>query len=376
MKKSSKKGFSFKGKVGKDVKIRAAKANSYGYLNLPGKIPIFKEEPDSRVRFDIIPYFVSDQKHPDKNEEAEVALQGDPWYKRPFKIHRNIGPGNGQSVVCPSSIGKKCPICEYRTKLFAEGDKDEAKLYNTSNRVLYNIIPLEMQKAEEKPHIWDISNAMFQQLMDQELKEKEWAEEFPSLTDGYTIYTRFASKTIGGSKPFAEATRIDFENREHEYDDSIMDGVADLDKILIVKPYKELEALLFELDSTDVSDKEVEEPDEEEEPKHTSRKKKTVRKPEPEPEEEEKEPEEEPEEEEEPPKRRSRKVKREEPVKTKRVARGKPEPEPEEEEEEEEEEADHQECPFGHKFGVDTDDHEDCYDCDLWDKCNDAKMAQ
>ena len=27
------------------------------------------------------------------------------------------------------------------------------------------------------------------------------------------------------------------------------------------------------------------------------------------------------------------------------------------------------ECPFGHKFGEDTDEYDDCDDCDIWDKC-------
>lgn len=401
-------GFSFKGKVGRDVAVKESQANSYGYLNIPRKVSVYKEEPDSRVRFDIIPYIITDSKHPDKLEADGVAMEGDPWYKRPFKVHRNIGPGRGQTVVCPTSIGKKCPICEYRTKLFAEGDKEEAKTYNVSKRVLYNIIPLEHTKIEEKPHIWDISEAMFQKLLGEELKEKEWAEEFPSLADGYTLYVRFVSKTIGSSKPFAEATRIDFEEREHEYDETIMDEVANLDEVLVVKSYKELEALLFELEPEDVAEEGVEEDPEEE---STPRKRKSARKPkrqEPEEEEEDPEVEEEPEDEPAPRKRKSvRKPKKEEPEdepeeeeedpeeeeeeepapKPKRTVRKKKEvadkpkrtvrktkTEPEEEDEDPEE-GPEEECPFDHEFGVDTDDYDDCYDCDLWDACNDAKMA-
>ena len=26
-------------------------------------------------------------------------------------------------------------------------------------------------------------------------------------------------------------------------------------------------------------------------------------------------------------------------------------------------------CPFGHKFGVDSDEFDDCEDCDIWDRC-------
>jgi len=391
MVKKRNSGFSFKGKIGKDVAAKEAQANSYGYLNIPRKVSVYKAEPDSKVRFDVIPYIITDKRHPDKLETDGVALEGDPWYKRPFKIHRNIGPGRGQTIVCPTSIGKKCPVCEYRTKLFAEGDKEEAKIYNVSKRVLYNIIPLEHTKIEEKPHIFDISAAMFQQLLGQELKEKEWAEAFPSLEEGYSLYVRFVSKTIGTSKPFAEATRIDFEEREHAYDESIMDDVANLDELLIVKTYKELEALLFEIEDEDVADDDIVTEDTEEEEEPTSaRKKKTMQKKEEEEEEEEppkakrtvREKKEEEEEEEEPPKaKRTAKAKRtvrekkveEEPPKAKRTVRKKKEEVEEEAEEEAAEEGDS--CPFGHEFGVDTDDFDDCYDCDLWDGCNDTKMG-
>ena len=370
MVKKRNSGFSFKGKIGKDVAAKEAQANSYGYLNIPRKVSVYKAEPDSKVRFDVIPYIITDKRHPDKLETDGVALEGDPWYKRPFKIHRNIGPGRGQTIVCPTSIGKKCPVCEYRTKLFAEGDKEEAKIYNVSKRVLYNIIPLEHTKIEEKPHIFDISAAMFQQLLGQELKEKEWAEAFPSLEEGYSLYVRFVSKTIGTSKPFAEATRIDFEEREHAYDESIMDDVANLDELLIVKTYKELEALLFEIEDEDVADDDIVTEDTEEEPT-SARKKKTMQKKE-----------EVDEDNEEPPKaKRTAKAKRtvhekkveEEPPKAKRTVRKKKEEEEEEAEEEAAEEGDS--CPFGHEFGVDTDDFDDCYDCDLWDACNDTKMG-
>ena len=30
-------------------------------------------------------------------------------------------------------------------------------------------------------------------------------------------------------------------------------------------------------------------------------------------------------------------------------------------------------CPFGHKFGEDTDEFDDCDDCDVWDKCINGK---
>jgi len=32
-------------------------------------------------------------------------------------------------------------------------------------------------------------------------------------------------------------------------------------------------------------------------------------------------------------------------------------------------------CPYGHRFGVDTDNFDDCADCELWDDCIDKKQS-
>jgi hypothetical protein len=38
-------------------------------------------------------------------------------------------------------------------------------------------------------------------------------------------------------------------------------------------------------------------------------------------------------------------------------------------------EADVDECPSGHRFGVDTDDKPECDECPVWNECFDAKKA-
>ena len=147
--KKKKSGFSFKGKVKKDVQNTKAKSKSYGYLNLPSGVGVFKPE-EGRMTFNIIPYIVSNPKHPDKDEKNGIAMPGEPWYKLPIKIHRNIGASKTQ-VVCPTSFGKKCPICEYRAKLFKEGaSQKETDALKTFDRILYNVIPVGHKKMEEK----------------------------------------------------------------------------------------------------------------------------------------------------------------------------------------------------------------------------------
>lgn len=44
-----------------------------------------------------------------------------------------------------------------------------------------------------------------------------------------------------------------------------------------------------------------------------------------------------------------------------------------EDEEEEDEDVDDDECPYGHEFGTDNDEHDECEECDKWDACADAQ---
>lgn len=369
---AKKRRSSFKGKVAANAHKQRVAGSSYGYLNLPRGVPIYSAKPGGRVWFDIMPYTVTDPNHPDRDDELGIALPGELWYKRPFKIHRNIGADN-ETVVCLTSVGKKCPICEYRTKQIREGaDKEITDALKTSLRNLYVIIPKKDREHEEKPHIWDISQYLFQDLLTDELEENEEYEVFPDLEEGLTLRVRFDSSTIGGSKPFAEANRIDFEEREAPYPESILDDVPNLDEVLQVLSTAQLERKFFEMEEPDdVPDPEI--PDEEEEEKETPKEEKQPRKrhrkePEPEPEED-MEMDEEEEEEVDPDACVACKgTGKDSRGKTCRICHGTGKKKKQESKSDDK-------CPHGYKFGIDTEDHDECFDCDLWDECMDVKEA-
>ena len=367
----------FKGMVSRNAQ-KQQRGASYGHLNLPKGLSIFKEEPGSRVNLDILPYEVTAANHPDRDDEYEIAIPGSLWYKRPYWLHRNIGPDN-QSIVCPSSIGQKCPICEYRAQLLKDGarwDDDAVKALKPSMRNLYVVIPKGSKKYEETPHIWDISQFLFQDKLNEEIQENEEYETFPDLEEGYTLRIRFSEESFGGNK-FAETSRIDFKERGKPYDESILEEVPHLDDLLEISSYKAIEAMFF----GGMDAEEIEDEDEEEKP---IRQKSTRSKPKPEPEEEDNddagEEEDEPDEEEDEP--------------------DEDEDEEDDDEEDDEEEDDEEEekpvkkppvrtkkqetkkskkpekkggkCPHGHKFGEDCEDYDECDECDKWEECMDA----
>jgi len=265
--KKKQKRASFKGKVGKNSHDQKNKANAYGHLILPKGVNLFRESPKTRNKIDILPYVVTSGKHPDRDDEYGVAVPGELWYKRPYWLHRNIGPAN-ETIACPRSIGEPCPICEYQAKLKKDGakwDDDNVKELKASMRNLYYVVPLGMKDFEEEPHIWDIAQFCFQDKLNDEIEEDETYETFPDPEDGFTLSVRFSEEKIGKNM-FNDTSRIDFKPRANPISDEMLDSLTSLDDVLDIKPYKVIEALLFGGLDTVVDDDDYDEEEEEERP--------------------------------------------------------------------------------------------------------------
>lgn len=335
----------FGGKVRRNRET-SNKENSYGYLKIPKGIKIFKNQTSGKELIDIIPYIVTDKKHLDKDPEFEVAVVGSQWYKKPYRVHKNVGVDN-ESIVCPTTFGLPCPLCEEKTRLQkAQADwETEIKPFSYTVRNLYAIIPIDNKEHEEKIHIWDISEYLFQERLYDELDTEEVSENFPALEGGQTLNIKWIQKTFGKNK-FGEAGSITGEDRE-DYDESILAEVPNLDEILTVLSYKEIKAKMLGQDEEDLEDNENAfdtSSDEKSNSASSFRKKKTVE------------------------------------TKTRTTVKPKTKKKEAEEIEEAEdvEELDSEElvegkCPSGYVFGEDNDKYKECGECPVWDSCLDAK---
>jgi hypothetical protein len=250
---SKKKKSRFAGKVAADNKRQATAGNSYGYLKIPKGMSVWAPEPGKRSSFDVIPYTVTNPKHPDRNAEEGIAVPGEIWYKRPFRVHRNVGVGK-EAVVCLTSFGKKCPICE------------------STLRNLYCVIPIGSKEHEAKPHILDISQFLFQEKLNEEIAENADYETYMDIEEGLTLNVRWLSSTMGGGKPFAEAGRIDFDARKKQYTEDILDEVPDLDSLLTELSYKEMETKFMEMEGEAELTEEEEDDDQDDAPPARKRK--------------------------------------------------------------------------------------------------------
>ena len=334
---------------------------SYSYVSLPKDVKGFSLDDDIKeIRIDIMPYIVSDKRHPDF-VPPDVACEGDPWWRRPFGIHRNVG-ADDTTVVCLRSAGKKCPICEHRTKLIKDGaDKEIFKEFYPRPRALYVVVPIAFKKFKSKeweefeeqvPFIWDISTKNFEEYFREVLEEDEDNWRFPNLTDGLTLELSMKWESIGKNTTFPTVNHVNFLDRE-PYDEDVVNDMPDLDKVLIIKSYEEVEAMFFDMDDEQDAGRlnEVEDDTPPERERKSLRTPKETEKKEDPPEEEK----------DETPRRSLRKPANEE---TPRKSLSKKQPEVEESG------TGKNRCEFGHQFGVDAMDFPECEnDCKIWSEC-------
>ena len=386
----------------KAAQARAEKSKGGGTtLRLPdgyGDVKFFKVN-KPKVMLDIIPYVVSDKRHPDADAGAEV---GTLWPSRRYYVHRGVG-AEENSYICPlKTFGKPCPICEYASARARQGgDREELKALRPKARDLYNVIDLD--DPDKKIQLFDMSGFLFGDTLTKELIDASDDEQcFAELKGGYSLKLRFEKKSFNRNE-FWAVDRIDFVERKKDYKESIIEETVPLDDILVEPDYKTLEKIFLMTEGgADEDDEEEERPakrrardeEEEEQPKR----KRPSREEEEEDEEDSKEPEEDEDEEEEAPKKPSKKrpakdedeeedeedeedsdeeEEEEQPKKRGRRKKAEPEEEPDEEDEDEEEEeapkSKKGSCPYKHKFGTDCDKYEDCDECKKWGACNSAK---
>ena len=237
-------------------------------FNVPQGIQFYKPE-EGKATLRLLPYVVTDPKHPD----GEMAPAGDIWYKRPVKRIRNIGIEK-KSYISPKSIGKPCPILEYYTAAKADPsipDK-EANRAKPQDIVLYNVQVMDPKTKEfSDPMFFFYSYHNFEKALKKELLDPDNEEylTFMDLEGGYDIRVRWEKESFE-KNDFLVAGNISFVERD-DIDESILDEVVNLDECLVIKSYKELQNIFLEID-----DEEGEGDDEPEKPEPSSRRKKSA----------------------------------------------------------------------------------------------------
>lgn len=377
-----------------------AKAGVMDWKKVDGDVEFFSPK-EGRNRINIIPYTIKTKNHPlVKKGEFEI---GEKDYVMDIFTHRGIGPSEATVLCLKETYGKPCPICEQAAMLKKQGKEKEAGALKASRRVFYNV---QDCKNPDKLLVFEASHFLFEKELIDEARDDEEGGfvDFADEESGKEIKFR-CSKVSKGGYEFNEFKSFSFEDRDENIPDEILESAISFDEIMNVPTYEEVEKILYGEDDEDSDEDEKPakkskkvESDDEDDFDEDETPKKSKKKSEPEDDEEDSD-----DEEETPAPKKSKKKSAPEPEddddedsdeedsddsddeepapKSKKSKKSEPEEDEEDSDDSDEEDeppakskkkdckGDCGKCPFGHKFGKDTDDFDECDDCDVWDKC-------
>lgn len=219
------------------------------YLKVPEGVEFWKPEKEATHDLDFLLYKVSVDNHP------EGIAAGDLWHRRLILVHYEVGP-ELKAFLCPKTMGEnhRCPICEEQARMYRDPDADRevTKKLNAKERELFNVVCL--QDKEPTVKLFEISTYLFGEALEKEIREgDESFADFAELSGGSTLKTRW-EKASAGKQSWFNCDRIDFKPRE-DYPETVLDEVIDLDSILVVPTYEELEAAFLGTEPEEVAGK-------------------------------------------------------------------------------------------------------------------------
>lgn len=220
------------------------------YFNLPAGVDLWEPSKEASYVLDFFPYVIKTETHPDR--KGNKMRRGDMWYKFPFKVHRNIGPSN-EEVVCPTTFGNPCPICEERARLAKNynENEEEIKAINAKQHAAYII---RNPDDADRYAVFAYSTFKFGEPLDKELKEggDDVLGFYDTNEDGRTLTVRFSKESFKEGS-FLKATRIDFKKRGVFDDQEVLDAVPCLDEIFTVLEYEDLKKLFLQVGEDDTN---------------------------------------------------------------------------------------------------------------------------
>lgn len=286
---------------------------------------------EGKNRINIIPYVIKTRNHPLVRRRGYEI--GDLDYVMDIYVHRNVGPSEANVICLKSTFGKPCPICEQAALLRKQGKEKEAAELKPSRRVFYNV---QDMKEPDKLKVFETSHYLFEKELIDESRDNDEGGfvDFADPDDGREIKFR-AREVQKGTMKYKEFKSFSFEKRDEPISDELLESAISFDEVMNVPTYEEVEKILFGTDSDDEEDDEKFDK-EFDESSYDDDEEKPVKKP-------------------------SKNREEDDEPSNEAVAEVGEKFEPPSKS--------CGNCPFGHRFGKDCDEFDDCGNCDNWDKC-------
>jgi len=189
----------------------------------------------------VIPYLVKEKYHPQRIPAGTL------WYKRPFKVHRNMGIGDdARTLVCPKSFNPRndCAPCRDVAEMVKDWDanEDAIRAIKASQRelmLLYN-------HDDSKIQLLNISYFLFGQLLDERIDNppsQDCIGFWLDGDDGMALKVRWTSQKAGKFE-FIKAAIIDFDqDRKYKVPAKVWKEAVELSSLLIETSSRTIEEI-------------------------------------------------------------------------------------------------------------------------------------
>ena len=175
--------------------------------------PKFYKIKEGVNKIDILPFPVKSKNHP--LVKRGVLEVGDDDYVLDVWIHKNIGPSESDIVCLKKNYGKPCPCCDQAEEYREEGKKEEFDAYKAKRRVIYNVRDL-MAEDPNEVLVLDQSHFKFEKELIESARYNSEGKSiipFADLEKGKTVKFRGSpSKYMG--KTTQEPKDFQFLDRE------------------------------------------------------------------------------------------------------------------------------------------------------------------
>ena len=222
---------------------------SSSYFKAPAGVGYYSigDTKDGYQTVNFLPFRIGSPKHPEV--AAGRAKVGDYDFVLDVFVHRNLGPGK-KSFICPQkTYGKPCPVCQEVNKLYDAGQEDAARALRASRRAIYAVqVVDEKGHGEDKVRVLDVSHYGFaKDLMSTaaSLLRGKGVIPFADLDGGKLVTWKCEEQTIGKNGKWQKATTFQFDDRQEEIPDSLLEQVPSLDEGLIIPTADQLEKAMY-----------------------------------------------------------------------------------------------------------------------------------
>jgi hypothetical protein len=209
------------------------------YLKWSGK----SVEPKAKTTsiLSVIPYTIKEKHHP------QNLPTGTLWYRRPFKVHRNMGiADDARTLVCPRSFNSKadCAPCRDVAEMLKDWDtnEDAIKAVRASARDLMLVYDHEDREIK----LLNQSYFLFGQLLDERIDNppsEDCAAFWLDGEDGMALKVSWMAQKAGKLE-FVKASVIDFDqDKKYKVPSKVWKEAIELSTLLVETTSRQIEEI-------------------------------------------------------------------------------------------------------------------------------------